>query len=211
MNSFEECFYIISDYLPLKKLLTISRKFTTKRIPSVININSLEEYESFKNWGRLFNPSNIITVNISISHPINRLNCLNYSIDYVPESVKNVNILKFDSIAHFTYISLPYNVENLTIDNTFADVIHLPLNIVSLTLGYEFNGVIVHFESNLINIELYGYNEGGRHPCPINDLPDSIQTMKLHVNFPGQINHWPVNATVIPCGDANDLFEMFAD
>ena len=197
-------FSIISDYIPLTQLLNISKKHMMKRIPSIVNIKSFEEYDTFKKWCELFNPSNIITVNISISHSNRRLNNLNITIDYVPRSVKNVNILKFEYIVPFTRINLPDNVENLKVDNTFADIVRLPANIQTLTLGYKFHGIVYNFTSNLSCVELFGYNEGGRQPCQINNLPDTITTIKMYVYFPGQINYWPINSVIIPIEPDDD-------
>lgn len=214
----ETSFSIISDYMPLTELLNISKTHAMKRIPSTINIKSVKEYDSFKEWCKLFNPSNITTVNISIPHTTYKLNCLRYLIDYVPTSVKTVNILKFDCVAPFLGINLPDNVEHLKINNTFADVNKLPANIKSLTLDYNFHGIVNEFYknpdqendedviiSNLSYVELFGYNGGGMHPCPMNSLPDSIHTIKMYVDFPGQITYWPVNSIIIPVDpDAED-------
>jgi hypothetical protein len=194
-----DCKNIILNYLSNDILFSVSREYMFKSLPSTVNIKSFEEYEQFKKWGRLFNPTNIETVIINITYPKIRLNTFSYSINYVPECVKNVHILNFDYVCPNTSISLPDNVEFIKIEKTMADVTRLPLNIHHLVLDYKYMGIVTNFNDtpNLETIELYGYNGGGRIPCQINDLPDTIKTIKLYVEFPGQITYWPRNVEVI--------------
>jgi hypothetical protein len=196
----EDCKKIVFGYLTYKDLFALSRENMYLSLPSTVTIHSYEEYEQFKKWCNLFTPSNITTVTIYISHPSYfsyKLNNTSYRLDYVPACVKNVDILRLDSIAPFTTISLPDTVEYLKVSNTYADIYRLPANIRHLVLGYGYQGGVNTFDSNLEMVELYGYDSGGRYPCQINDLPDTIHTIKMYAEFPGQINYWPVNAKVI--------------
>jgi hypothetical protein len=187
-------FTAFKDFISKKELFKISKELTCESVPTTININSLDDYESFKRWGMMFEPKNIDTIRISIEHPARRLNFMKFTIDYVPACVKNVEILKLDCICSFTFIKLPDTVEYLTVHKTMATVLSLPANIKHLCLGYDFMGIVLNFTSNLKTIELYGYDNGGRHPCPISSLPDTIEIMKMWVEFPAFIEYWPVNA-----------------
>jgi hypothetical protein len=187
-------FTVFKDFISKKELFKISKELACESVPTTININSLDEYESFKRWSMMFEPKNINTIRISIEHPARRLNSIRFTIDYVPACVKNVEILKLNCICPFTYIKLPDTVEYLTVNKTMATVQSLPTNIKHLCLGYDFMGVVRNFTSNLKTIELYGYSNGCRDPCPINSLPDTIQTMKMSIDFPAFIEQWPANA-----------------
>ncbi len=210
-----DCQNIILSFLSSKELFSLSREHMFKCLPSTLTINSFEEYEQFKKWGALFNPTNITTVKFNITYPIVRFNGLSYNIGYVPHCVKNVEILKFDSISPLISISLPNTVEYLKIDNTLADINNLSDGIKHLILGYNYGGAITHFNrfnnSSLEIVELYGYCGGGRFPSVIDDLPDTIHTMKMYVEFPAQINHWPANAQVVledPYEDDTDNLQL---
>jgi hypothetical protein len=197
-----DCFKAVTNFVPFstfknfiskKELFKISKELTCESVPTIININSLDDYESFKRWGMMFKPNHIDTVCISIEIPDRRLNFMRYTIDYVPACVKNVEILKFDYICPFTFINLPDTVESLSVHKTMATVLRLPVNIKHLCLGYHFIGIVLSFTSNLKTVELYGYHSGSQNPCPIDSLPDTIQTMKICSDFPAFIEHWPVN------------------
>ncbi len=201
-----ECFKVVTNYVPFtafkdfisnKELFKISKDLARESVPTTININSLDEYESFKRWGMMFEPKNIDIVRISIEIPKKRLTINRFTIDYVPACVKNVEILKFDYICPFNFIKLPDTVESLTVHKTMSTILSLPANIKHLCLGYNFMGTVLNFTSNLETIELYGYDAGGRFPCPIDSLPDTIKIMKMWVGFPAIINYWPVNARLI--------------
>jgi hypothetical protein len=190
-----DCFFVISKFMKSDVLLQISKKY--HNIPSTININSCEDYISFKRWSKLFNPSDIKEVNINITQPKERRNELSFDIDYFPPCVEKVNVLKLDKICPFVNISLADNdtIKFLCVDNTISDIKWLPSKITHLVLGYKFMG-IVYFKSNLEIVELYGYCSGSRYSCEI-DLPDTIHTIKIYSEFPARINHWSVNAKVI--------------
>ncbi len=209
-STMNDCRNIILDYTPYNVLFSLSKEIMYKYLPSTININSFEEYEQFKKWCKLFNMSkvNITKVNFNITYPKIRFNGLSYKIDYVPSCVKNVEILKLDSVSPIVLISLPDTVEYLKVDNTLADITKLPANIKHLVLGYKYHGAITSYESNLEIVEFYGYDSGSRFPCQINDLPDTIHTIKIYTEFQAHITYWPPNAQIIiedPYDERDDL------
>lgn len=179
------------------ELYVLSREHMLNTIPSSMRIDSVEMYEKFKIWARLFEP-NITSITFSIPIPEKRVNSLSYVIDYVPKSVKEVNIEKFEYICPFTRVNLPDTVEVLKINESMASIERLPANIRRLTLGYKFLGLVKSFRSNLEVIDLFGYDHGGLMSCEINDLPDTIHTLHMYAWFPGYITHWPKNSRIYP-------------
>lgn len=188
-----DSFSIVSQYMSNIDRFKLSKSYV--KIPETVHIQSIEHYERFKSFCRTFK-TNITTVLFTITTNV-KANRNSYSIDYVPESVRNVKILSFDPICPFTWIRLPDTVESLEVDNTFANIETLPKQIRHLTLGHSFEGVVMSFESNLNTLCLCGYNSGGRLPCPIDDLPDTIQTMTIYENFPAHITYYPENVTIV--------------
>jgi hypothetical protein len=178
--------------MSLKELIPLSKKFN-KEINSTIKINSISNYERFKQWCKVFNPDNITKVIFSITDYKYKIH--SYSINYVPSCVNTVEVLAFNTYCSFESIRMPNTVGTLIVHDTYAMIDRIPDSIRHLVLGYDFKGIVCSIKEavNLEYVELYGYDSGGRVPCPI-ELPDTIQILRMYSNFPGYIEHWPVNA-----------------
>jgi hypothetical protein len=177
------CFNTIAEYMEPKEAMKLRRKFVKRFFPHRVELNGIEEVNSFYKMCNTFDTEHLEEVRIVI------LQDYSGSIGWVPPSVKKLSIYA-DCIVS---IEIPNTVEELIMElYPYYQSLSLPDSIQKLTLKYNFDSVIHRWPANLKELRMKGWCTGnGRWPVPIDHLPDNITHMTLDNDLDVTINHWP--------------------
>lgn len=218
-----DCLTVIAEFADPKEAMKISPFFVKKMFPSSILIRNYKQLSQFLKWARLFDTSNLVEVRIVIDETAfyEQLMILGerilteqvppnpdrpdglfveYPIGWVPASVKKLTICDKVGVP----LEIADTIEELSLEHCYyyGNAIHLPDSVQSLHLLAGFEGLVGRWPVNLQELTLKGWYPGGRHPVPIDHIPDTVKHLVVGSHLNIEILHWPESLeTVVFEGD----------
>lgn len=206
-----DCLTAIAEFAGPKQAMKISPFFVKKMFPSSILIRNYAQLTQFRKWAQLFDTSNLVEVRIVIKETAfyeqlillgDRIQTeqvppnperpdgqwVDYPIGWVPASVKKLTI--DDTVG--VQFEIADTVEELVIENSYyGDSVTIPDSVQTLHLLAGFEGLVRRWSANLQCLTLKGWYQGGRHPVPIDTIPDTVKHMVVASHLNIEIRHWP--------------------